>query len=569
MMMNEGPGASGERISPTTQMQESSTSRVGEVPVSDGVLRQELLDNMTTSLSDMRKACHLTDVVFECEDKRFPAHKVVLCAASPYCRILFTGSKQTTCKVGFSKIKAEAIEMLLDYMYTGNLGNVEDNVDLCRSVLAGAYLLQLSSVTRYCWKTLAKRLSVPNFLDLWNLAEMYKNTDMVNYVILFLASNFKPAIKSSQFVHLTLTQLKTLLSHPIVQSNPDIAAEAVLTWVKHDADERGSELENLFSILPMHNISGEAIATLQTDELVSKSVPLLKSFLNVTTTRLNNPAAEVELVCFGRTDETSIVAVYEHKFQAWKSERALPFKLTRGTAVVYFEGNLYFFGGGDIPKQAQKTVLKYNHQSNRVLGVNNLETAKVNMGVVVMDRKIYVIGGVLKRGTKLNTADRYDPDNNSWQPLTPTHEAHNFPKVATILDHLLILGSFEVGTMERYDQTANQWTIVNTTPFENTLDWPRMTLCLHKVYVITNEHSRDFLTYDSISNQWESIPLNFEMDKITGIWSLCTAQKDIPFIFVRDGEQALHQYDTTKNAWATLALPVPSPWNWWHTIITH
>lgn len=179
-------------------------------------LRRDQLDNISASLSHMRKTGYMTDIVLACGDKLYPAHKVVLSAASLYCRNLFAESREKRpCSRLFdlSHLNSTAVELLLDIIYTGHLGgDVEGDVSLCKAILAGAHLLQLTAVAKYCWEVMMEGLSVSCYLELWNLAEEYENLDMVSDICCFVAANFYQASQSPQFVQLTLAQLKTLLA---------------------------------------------------------------------------------------------------------------------------------------------------------------------------------------------------------------------------------------------------------------------------------------------------------------------------------------------------------------------
>ncbi|XP_078581168.1 uncharacterized protein LOC144864724 [Branchiostoma floridae x Branchiostoma japonicum] len=79
-------------------------------------------------LQDLRKDSRLHDVVLKLADGEWRAHKCVLSAYSGFFRALFIGSGSRDKEVKLKTVTCKGIGPLLEYMYTGKLELVEENV---------------------------------------------------------------------------------------------------------------------------------------------------------------------------------------------------------------------------------------------------------------------------------------------------------------------------------------------------------------------------------------------------------------------------------------------------------
>lgn len=88
----------------------------------------------------------LTDVVLEVGNDLFHAHKVVLAAASPYFKAMFTGGLRESDmnRVKLQAVSATAMARLIRFMYTGTIRVTEHTV--CQ-LLPAATMLQVRNLT--------------------------------------------------------------------------------------------------------------------------------------------------------------------------------------------------------------------------------------------------------------------------------------------------------------------------------------------------------------------------------------------------------------------------------------
>lgn len=95
----------------------------------------------------MRSHHMLTDVVLEVGSELFHAHKVVLAAASPYFKAMFTGGLRE-CEMSRVKLQGvcpTSMGVLVKFMYTGTI-NVSE-LTVCQ-LLPAATMFQVSEKSR-------------------------------------------------------------------------------------------------------------------------------------------------------------------------------------------------------------------------------------------------------------------------------------------------------------------------------------------------------------------------------------------------------------------------------------
>lgn len=90
----------------------------------------------------MRSHQMLTDVIVEVGDETFHAHKVILAAASPYFKAMFTGGLREADmnRVKLQGLSPTAMARLIHFMYTGRIRVTENTV--CQ-LLPAATMLQV------------------------------------------------------------------------------------------------------------------------------------------------------------------------------------------------------------------------------------------------------------------------------------------------------------------------------------------------------------------------------------------------------------------------------------------
>ena len=187
------------------------------------------------------------DVRLKVGESVFPAHRIVLAANSDYFHAMFTGgmkeSKQEVIELKDGHISSDALNIVMDSIYTGNLHVNEENVF---EVLAAADHLQVKSVVKHCCDFLKRefiqlRLDLHNYCLLCTVADRHGlRKDLQEAADHKIASMYKDVCESKEFLtHISADQLLNLLRRDdLTAPSETFVFKSVMQWIKHKMEER-------------------------------------------------------------------------------------------------------------------------------------------------------------------------------------------------------------------------------------------------------------------------------------------------------------------------------------------
>ncbi|XP_003248768.2 kelch-like protein 2, partial [Acyrthosiphon pisum] len=116
-------------------------------------------------LQYLRKKEVLCDIRFKADDGKIViGHKIVLIAASPYFRAMFSNFDESNKNlVTIRELDSTILQLLIDYIYTGEIMVTKENV---QGLLQAANILQLYFVKSVCAEFLQKQLDPSNCIDI-------------------------------------------------------------------------------------------------------------------------------------------------------------------------------------------------------------------------------------------------------------------------------------------------------------------------------------------------------------------------------------------------------------------
>ncbi|XP_019628348.1 PREDICTED: kelch repeat and BTB domain-containing protein 2-like [Branchiostoma belcheri] len=199
------------------------------------------------AVGDLQKEGELQDVVLEVEGRRFPCHRLVLSAASPYFRAMFTSdmaeSRQNT--VVLQGLDADMFEEILSYIYSGTL---HVSLDRVQPLYQAADLLQLDYVRDTCSSYMDMNVEHSTCVDLYKFADVFTVDAVLNSCLQYICQHFVEVSSSDEFCSLSVDQLTEIISQDELEVKEETRVwEAVVRWVQHSREDR---LQHLPSILP-------------------------------------------------------------------------------------------------------------------------------------------------------------------------------------------------------------------------------------------------------------------------------------------------------------------------------
>jgi N-acetylneuraminic acid mutarotase len=136
-----------------------------------------------------------------------------------------------------------------------------------------------------------------------------------------------------------------------------------------------------------------------------------------------------------------------------------------GVAVI--DGKLYAVGGFDS-RSYSSALEVYDPGTDEWTRLPDMPTARSNLGVATIGGRLYAVGGLTyERGFAVEI---YDPDADRWGVAANMIAARTGPGVGTAGGRLYAFGGNRFGgpTWEVYDPGANRWTAMPEPPFRIT-----------------------------------------------------------------------------------------------------
>lgn len=168
------------------------------------------------------------------------------------------------------------------------------------------------------------------------------------------------------------------------------------------------------------------------------------------------------------------VWIYHTTSNTWERGPSLPAKRASGGMAKI--GNILYFVSGEPVDHVSVTTnlwaLDLTNQSAGWKSKASIPEGRTHFGIAVVNNKIYVMGGqknIDANASFLKTSYSYDPATNAWKRLAdmPLARSHNSPNTIVIDNKIYLLGgeykfNYELADVLRYDPATN--TFANLTP---------------------------------------------------------------------------------------------------------
>ncbi|HTY89090.1 MAG TPA: kelch repeat-containing protein [Candidatus Acidoferrum sp.] len=164
-------------------------------------------------------------------------------------------------------------------------------------------------------------------------------------------------------------------------------------------------------------------------------------------------------------ENLTVTNLYWNYLPAIYSLNLAPGAVTRGGMIILY--------GGTDGTSSTSAVIGYSPSGDAPLTLASMSVPRSYLGYAP-DRNgnAYAIGGLDDTGQPLASAERYNPDADTWTAIAPLPAArYNFPAVFNGTNQIYIFGGrtnatagAEIATVLRYSVNANTWTAVAPMP---------------------------------------------------------------------------------------------------------
>ena len=443
-------------------------------------------EHLIKSLDDLRSQAVLCDVHLVAEGAKFPAHRVVLAAGSPYFQAMFTGGfkENQMNEITLNDTSSEGLKCVLDAIYTGKLSLSEENV--C-NVLPVASLLQLDNIVDCCEGFFIRHVSAQRCLSFLCLAEKYDLQKAVNKCNKFVLNNFDVVPQTVEFKNLSKELLCTYLSkNKLKTSHGEIVVyRAALRWYEanystknndHSSGLAGLMQHVRFPLIPSKLLLDEIL----TCPLITANSEVMRMVTEALQFQSNDdiflqplqkgkqfqPRGEKMLAliqstfkCEGQSFTSVKTKLYMIKefdgkpFQTQFSEQALAIALCPGSLSLVAKGNYLFMFGADV-KYCRATAVRFDVKTNTWLDLKPPPCrASGGTAATVLKGNIYLLGGMhlikdsestINPSNFVASVSQYSIETNSWSQLEDLPRPCAFHAAASHGNYVFCAGGFSV-----------------------------------------------------------------------------------------------------------------------------
>ncbi|XP_078572520.1 kelch repeat and BTB domain-containing protein 8-like [Branchiostoma floridae x Branchiostoma japonicum] len=568
---------------------------------------ESYLHGFLGTVGDLQKAGALQDVVLEVEDRRFPCHRLVLSAASPYFRAMFTSdmaeSQQKT--VVLQGLDAGMFGEILSYIYSGTL---HVSLDKGQPLYQAADLLQLDYVRDTCSSYMVMNVERSNCVDLYKFADVFSVENVRKTCLKLINRNFEKIAFNEEFCSLSVNQLTEIISHDELDVKEETTVwEAVVRWVQHSREDR---LHHLPSILPhiRFNLltSDDTVAILEhplvredpgSSELirnvVQKGNSNLKPRLGMTTEMVLLFDANHKDLLFMNPREGKYISS-RYKSEDFLHERAMTVTSDNNIYILTNERNIGCYhsprpsdmrmglgkGKGnerndddddddnERERVEELSVLKYNHARNvfEQAGMSSVSKWRPENDISCADHLVEVDGILYYLVVDLEYGEicmrKYNRHTDQWQECSQQLDITNYEyyKVLSCGSHLYVLKSTE---LHRYDPSQDRW--CKRTP-PGYIPQVCTAVAMGTEIFCTDIDFSQTIVYDTESDRWQKLegrpnPGNLDVDDFPELFALenhlhivliCTSDSQEGYIYL------VFEYDRSAGAWRDLKATLPS-----------
>ena len=198
-------------------------------------------------LDFQRKNEQFCDVILEVgsgdDQARLKAHRVVLCAVSPFFNNALNSDMKEK-KEGVIRLEETTkavMEEVLEYMYTGHVDINDHNVF---GLLEMADFLVVPSLKKLTSDFLSGHLSLSNCIDAYYTAVKYQSPELEEKAKNFIFENFMNVTESADFQNLSVTEVEEWISSDYITMNGERDVfQVIVKWLEHD---KSRKQENFF-----------------------------------------------------------------------------------------------------------------------------------------------------------------------------------------------------------------------------------------------------------------------------------------------------------------------------------
>ncbi|KAM5155357.1 kelch-like protein 30 isoform 1-T1 [Callospermophilus lateralis] len=527
---------------------------------------QDMLDG----LQQLRSLPKLADVTLLVGGRELPCHRSLLALSSPYFHAMFSGdfAESFSARVELPDVEPAVVGQLLDFVYTGRLTITQTNVE---ALTRTASRLHFPAVQKVCGRYLQQQLDATNCLGICEFGEQQGLLGVAAKAWAFLRENFEAVAQEDEFLQLSRERLATCLASDLLQMQPEQSRlEALLRWVRHDAQARAVHLPELLSLVHLDAVPRPCMQQLlATEPLIQESEACQEALSqghSGVMLGLPPKMEEVLVVVGGRaleedeggeepTPQPGNFAFYNTKARRWTALPDFPDYHKWGFSLAALNNDVYVTGGSrgtqtDTWSTTQAWCFPLKEAAWKP--VAPMLKARTNHASAALNGEIYAIGGTALGVVEVES---YDPYTDSWTPVSPALKYVSNFCAAGCRGRLYLVGSsackYNALALQCYNPVTDAWSVIASPFLPKYLSSPRCAALQGGLYLI-GDNTKKVYVYDPGANLWQKVQSQHSLHENGALVPLGDA------LYVTGGRWQgmdgdyrveMEAYDTVRDSW--------------------
>ncbi|XP_057264410.1 kelch-like protein 30 isoform X2 [Pezoporus wallicus] len=507
---------------------------------------------MLEGLQRLRSNPKLADVTLVAGGREFPCHRGILALCSHYFYAMFSGdfAESIAARVELKEVDAGALEMLLDFAYTGKVTINQDNVE---GLMRTSSQLHFPTIQTVCSRYLRQQMDATNCLGICEFGESHGCPEVSSKAWSFLQENFEAVSLQEEFLQLSKERLAVYLSKDQLQVQEEQSlAEAVLRWVRHDPGSRAQFLPELLELAHLVLLPDQYLQNLLTTEPLIRDSDASKALVTRSrTTGQSDAGAQNSPTSLQKLEEVLVVVGGRVLEEGEDEDRGLQMPATPRNFAFY---NPKSSGSRGSQNDTWSTTQAWCFcpRDGAWKPIASMLKARTNHTSAILNGEIYVIGGTT---VDVVEVERYDPYNKSWCAISPALKYVSNFAAASCLSKLYLVGSCAVKynalTLQCYNPVQDLWSVITSPFIPKYLSAPRCATLRGLIYLI-GDNTKKVHVYDPEANIWQKVQLLHTLHENGGMVALGDR------LFVTGGHWKgmngdyrveMEVYDCTKDLW--------------------
>ncbi|XP_047638429.1 kelch repeat and BTB domain-containing protein 12 [Phacochoerus africanus] len=457
---------------------------------------------LLNKIKNMRELAEMIDVVLIAEEEKFPCHRLVLAAFSPYFKAMFTCGllECTQREVILYDITAESVSVILNYMYSAALEISNANV---QTVAMAAYFMQMEEVFQVCQKYMMDHMDASNCVGIYYFAKQIGAEDLADQSKKYLYQHFAEVSLHEEILEIEVHQFLMLIkSDDLNITREESILDLVLRWVNHNRALRTEHLVELLKQVRLQLISPSFLRqALRRNTMLLCDAGCIDIIQNAFKA-IKTPQPHALNLRYGM-ETTSLLLCIGNNSSGIRSRHRnygdASFCYDPASRKTYFisspkygeglgtvctgvvmENNTIIVAGeasaSRLSRQKSKNVEIYRYHDRGNQFWEKLCTTEFRelyaLGSVNND--LYVIGGQMKIKNQYlitNYVDKYSAERDSWKRVAPLPLQLACHAVVTVNNKLYVIGGWTPqmdlpdeepdrlsNKLLKYDPSQDQWT---------------------------------------------------------------------------------------------------------------